>query len=110
MVHYFNPGHETAVLNASKYYQPSRMIAKMQEDLALLPVWYAELEDYVFVGHQGTGCKKDVSKGIFIRHCEGEARSNLRKINTRYCFTPFAMTGKENERLLKEYKPKLKTI
>ena len=48
-VHYFNPGHETAVLNGSKYYQPSRRIAKMQEDLALLPVWYAEPEDYVMV-------------------------------------------------------------
>jgi hypothetical protein len=52
MIHYFNPGHETAVLNASKYYQPPRMVAKMQEDLALLPKWYAAREDYIFAGQK----------------------------------------------------------
>jgi hypothetical protein len=48
MIHYFNPGHETAVLNASKYYRPPGMVAKMQEDLALLPQWYASPGDFVF--------------------------------------------------------------
>jgi hypothetical protein len=52
MIHYFNPGHETAVLNASKYYQPPGMVAKMQEDLALLPVWYASPGDFVLVGNK----------------------------------------------------------
>lgn len=50
MIHYFNPGHETAVLNASKYYQLPGMVAKMQEDLALLPAWYASPGDFVLVG------------------------------------------------------------
>ncbi|GHT62887.1 hypothetical protein AGMMS50239_17500 [Bacteroidia bacterium] len=50
MIHYFNPGHETAVLNASKYYRPPRMVVKMQEDLALLPVWYASPGDSVLAG------------------------------------------------------------
>ncbi|MDR0613935.1 MAG: hypothetical protein LBG45_10810 [Dysgonamonadaceae bacterium] len=50
MIHYFNPGHEMAVLNASKYYQPPRRVAKMQEDLALLPAWYASPGDDVFTG------------------------------------------------------------
>ena len=27
-----------------------------------------------------------VSKGTFVRHCEGEARSNLLIINIRDCF------------------------
>jgi len=58
MIHYFNPGHETAVLNASKYYQLPRMVAKMQEDLALLPVWYASPEDYVFVRHEIQGTRQ----------------------------------------------------
>ncbi|MDR3341043.1 MAG: hypothetical protein LBT25_13335 [Candidatus Symbiothrix sp.] len=49
MIHYFNPGHETAVLNASKHYQPAAGIAKMQEDLAFLPAWYADFDDFVFV-------------------------------------------------------------
>jgi hypothetical protein len=49
MIHYFNPGHETAVLNASKHYQPAARIAKMQEDLAFLPAWYADSDDFVFI-------------------------------------------------------------
>lgn len=47
MIHYFNPGHETAVINKSKYYHPPANVLKMQEDLALLPVWYASPNDYV---------------------------------------------------------------
>ena len=47
MIHYFNPGHETAVLNASKYYTPAVNQVKMQEDLSYLPAWYASPEDYV---------------------------------------------------------------
>ncbi|MDR2622178.1 MAG: hypothetical protein LBC48_06310, partial [Dysgonamonadaceae bacterium] len=52
MIHYFNPGHETAVLNASKYYQPPETVAKMQEDLALLPMWYASPGDFILVGNK----------------------------------------------------------
>jgi hypothetical protein len=47
MIHYFNPGHEKSVLNGSKYYQPGAKVRKMQEDLALLPAWYAKSGDYV---------------------------------------------------------------
>jgi hypothetical protein len=49
MIHYFNPGHETAVLNGSKFYQPGAKVRKMQEDLALLPAWYAAPDDYVLL-------------------------------------------------------------
>ena len=49
MIHYFNPGHETAVLNASKHYQPPAHIVKMQTDLAFLPAWYASAGDFVFM-------------------------------------------------------------
>jgi hypothetical protein len=49
MVHYFNPGHETAVLNASRFYHPPAHVLKMQDDLAFLPAWYAEPDDYVFL-------------------------------------------------------------
>jgi len=49
MIHYFNPGHETAVLNASKYYHPPAHVAKMQADLAFLPAWYASAGDFVFM-------------------------------------------------------------
>jgi len=49
MIHYFNPGHETAVLNASKHYYPPRQVVKMQTDLAFLPAWYASEGDFVFM-------------------------------------------------------------
>jgi hypothetical protein len=51
MIHYFNPGHETAVLNASKYYQPGANQIKMQQDLAFLPAWYASPDDFVLTDH-----------------------------------------------------------
>lgn len=48
-IHYFNPGHETAVNNASPYYTPPTNIAAMQEELSFLPAWYAYREDKVLV-------------------------------------------------------------
>jgi len=50
IIHYFNPGHETAVLNASKHYHPPAHVAKMQADLAFLPAWYASEGDFVLTG------------------------------------------------------------
>ena len=50
MLHYFNPGHETAVLNASPYYTPAANQVKMQQDLAFLPAWYAcSSTDFVWI-------------------------------------------------------------
>jgi len=49
MIHFFNPDHETAVLNASKHYHPPTQVAKMQADLAFLPAWYAFDGDFVFM-------------------------------------------------------------
>ncbi|MDR3339705.1 MAG: hypothetical protein LBT25_06400 [Candidatus Symbiothrix sp.] len=51
MIHYFNPGHETAILNGSRSYHPSDKVVKMQEDLAFLPAWYADPEDYILLPH-----------------------------------------------------------
>ena len=51
-LHYFNPGHETAVLNASRHYQQPTHVAKMQNDMAFLPAWYASAGDYVFMENQ----------------------------------------------------------
>lgn len=48
-IHYFNPGHETAVNNASPYYTPPANIAAMQEELSFLPAWYADQGDKVLV-------------------------------------------------------------
>jgi hypothetical protein len=49
MLHYFNPGHEAAVLNGSKYYQAPFNHVKMQRELAFLPLWYAQPDDFVLV-------------------------------------------------------------
>lgn len=48
-LHYFNPGHETAVLNGSPYYMPPGNVLTMQNDLSFLPAWYASPGDYVLV-------------------------------------------------------------
>ena len=48
-IHYFNPGHETAVHNGSPYYTAPANIAAMQQELAYLPAWYADKEDVVLV-------------------------------------------------------------
>lgn len=49
MIHFFNPGHEVAVLNSSPFYMPPANVVKMQHDLAFLPAWYAGKEDWVYV-------------------------------------------------------------
>lgn len=46
-IHYFNPGHETAVLLDTECYTPPLAVRTMMRDLACLPVWYAEGGDYV---------------------------------------------------------------
>ena len=62
MIHYFNPGHETAVLNASKYYHPPAQVVKMQSDLAFLPAGYAAPGDFVYM--------ENPLPDNFIRSCE----------------------------------------
>lgn len=47
MIHYFNPGHETAILNSSPFYHAPFHVVKMQQDLSFLPAWYAESGDFV---------------------------------------------------------------
>jgi hypothetical protein len=49
MIHFFNPGHETAVLTGSPHYTPPANSLKMQHDLGYLPAWYADPHDYVWV-------------------------------------------------------------
>ncbi|GAB6011985.1 hypothetical protein [Viscerimonas tarda] len=49
MIHFFNPGHEAAVLNASKYYMAPANVVTMQRDLSFLPAWYAGADDWILV-------------------------------------------------------------
>ncbi len=48
MLHYFNPGHEAAILNGSPYYHAPANVVQMQCDLAFLPAWYAGEGDFVW--------------------------------------------------------------
>jgi len=49
MIHCFNPGHETAVLNQSRFYQPPVNQVRMQQELAFLPAWYADADDFIWL-------------------------------------------------------------
>lgn len=49
MIHFFNPGNETAIVNASKYFQPAANQVKMQKELSFLPAWYASSSDFVLI-------------------------------------------------------------
>ncbi|MCD7915794.1 MAG: hypothetical protein LUG96_11455 [Tannerellaceae bacterium] len=46
-LHYFNPGHETAVLYGKQNYTPSKAVSIMMRDLAFLPAWYSDPKDYI---------------------------------------------------------------
>ncbi|GHT18620.1 hypothetical protein FACS189429_5390 [Bacteroidia bacterium] len=48
-LHYFNPGHEAAVMNGSPFYQSPANVQTMQRELAFLPAWYAQNTDFVLV-------------------------------------------------------------
>lgn len=48
-IHYFNPGHETAILAGKQNYTAPKNVRIMQHDLALLPIWYADEEDLVYL-------------------------------------------------------------
>lgn len=63
LLHYFNPGHETAVLNGSPYYMAPARILRMHRDLAFLPAWYAAPEDYILAENPvGTSFIRDMTR------------------------------------------------
>lgn len=51
-IHYFNPGHELAVLNNTPSYTASKSIRTIISKLSGLPLWYAGENEYVLVQHQ----------------------------------------------------------
>lgn len=48
-LHLFNPGYENGILSGNIYYTPPKNVQRMRRELALLPMWYADPEDYVWV-------------------------------------------------------------
>ena len=63
-IHYFNPGHETAVLNASPYYMAPANVVAMQRELAFLPAWYGERNDLVLVEDRADEYYKWLAKNL----------------------------------------------
>ena len=53
-LHYFNPGSEEAIGAGVQNYTPSANVQCMFKDLACLPLWYADLQDYVWVESSDT--------------------------------------------------------
>jgi len=50
-IHWFNPGHEDAIRTGSPYYTPPASVCRMMNDLAMLPLWYGNENDYVIVSN-----------------------------------------------------------
>ncbi len=49
LLHLFNPGYESAVLLGKPNYTAPFNVQRMQRELALLPLWYGDTADYVWV-------------------------------------------------------------
>lgn len=49
VLHYFNPGHENALLNRHPSYTPPATITEIMRELSSIPAWYADAEDRVLV-------------------------------------------------------------
>lgn len=64
-LHYFNPGHESAVHNGSSYYMPPANVVKMQQDLDYLPAWYADNEDYILTTNDLRNFRDNLSDNGF---------------------------------------------
>lgn len=65
-VHYFNPGHETAVLLGSPNYTPPRNVRVMTKDLSFLPAWYAQPGDLVLLDSPlPDGFRQEFPEGLF---------------------------------------------
>ncbi|MDH6343050.1 hypothetical protein M2480_001410 [Parabacteroides sp. PFB2-12] len=53
-LHLFNPGYEPGLLPGNQHYMAPKNVCRMREELALLPLWYAEEDDYVWIEHSGS--------------------------------------------------------
>lgn len=84
MIHFFNPGHEYALLNQSPYYTYPSNIVKLQQELASVAIWYANDGDIVIGFEELTDSFEEYTKGIcknvhYIPLSEIEAKKNLLK-------------------------------
>ena len=65
-LHYFNPGHETAVWQGRPNYTPPANVRVMMRDLAYLPAWYGEAGDFVLVEQVDEACVLDFREQLVL--------------------------------------------
>jgi hypothetical protein len=46
-IYYFNPTCEYAVANGNAWWQPNKLLQKMENDLSALPLWFAKPTDFI---------------------------------------------------------------
>ncbi|MDR0795123.1 MAG: hypothetical protein LBE79_03600 [Tannerella sp.] len=48
-IHWFNPGHEDAIRVGTPHYTPPASVCRLMSELAFLPAWYANENDYIII-------------------------------------------------------------
>jgi len=81
-LYYFNPGHETAILNGSPYYMAPANVVTMQKDLAFLPAWIASHKDYVFLENDLPDCFNNYLIDNLAPVAKGITTTTLQKLQT----------------------------
>lgn len=85
-IHFFNPGHETAVLNKSPYYMAPANVAVMQRELAYLSAWYADKDGAVFVwDRENESYFRYISENL-KNLCTSVTFSDLSNLSGELCF------------------------
>lgn len=91
-LHYFNPGHESAVYNASPYYMAPANVAKLQQDLEYLPAWYAEPDDYVLCQNKETRNFTDYLLENEIKIAQSVIPGQLQALSSDFAVFPWGIS------------------
>ena len=87
----FNPDCEMAIANGSKYYMPPANVVTMAEDLAVLPVFLGESEDWVLV--------RNLPDPVFMASVyEGNRGDGVRKCAIGWPNGGWVRSGRRNEK------------
>ena len=92
-LHYFNPGHENAVLNCSPYYMPPTNTKRMMIDLALLPAWYGNENDLTIIQKElNEDFKTSLASTLFSPQTITSSSEIVEKLSDTYEATPWGIS------------------
>jgi len=91
-LHYFNPGHEGAILNGSPYYMAPANVLKMRKDLEFLPAWYTDPEDFIFVENKLPHDFQVILDNHSIKLAKSITEEDLSKLYLEYQFYPWGIS------------------